>query len=93
MYRFLNGDSNQFSPTFAGNTEGFSVRSLFIPQHSYNCVLYRINEHVFANHYSDPMILKVTKVFSLNINEIYHIICQWIKTFSRSTFAEWKSHF
>ena len=80
-YRVLNENPDRFPTPFEGNTStaGFSVRSLFIPQHSYNGVLYRTNEHIFANHYGESIVLKITKIFSLNIHEVYHIFVSGLK--------------
>lgn len=55
-----------------GNTGGFSVRSLFIPQHNYNGVLYRTNEHVLVNYDCEPTVLRITKIFSFKVDEAYH---------------------
>ena len=57
-YRLL----NEQPPAFVGNTEGYSVRSLFIPQHGCNGILYRANEHVYINDSSsgDTIVIKIS---------------------------------
>ena len=66
-YRLLNVQP----PTFEGNSGGYSVRSMYIPQHGCSGVLYRVNEHV---HISDSnsgntFVFKISKIFSLLISE------------------------
>ena len=72
-YRLL----NKQPPEFVGNTGGYSVRSVYIPQHGYSGVLYRTNEHVYINDVSTSggnTVIKISKVFSLFINEeAYHV--------------------
>ena len=72
-YRLL----NKQPPEFVGNTGGYSVRSVYIPQHGYSGVLYRTNEHVYINDVSTSggnTVIKISKIFSLFINEeAYHV--------------------
>lgn len=76
-YQLINEtvDQLQMPSEFEGNTStgGFSVQSLSIPHHDHNGVLYRTNEYVYARHYSKSVVLKIVKIFSLNINETYYI--------------------
>jgi len=53
-------------------TGGYSVRSLYIPHHSYNGTLYRTNEYVFTRSNSEAAVLQITKIFILRIFEVYH---------------------
>ena len=78
-YQLLNEDADEFPTAIERNTGGFTVRSLLIPQHSYNGVLYRTGEHILANHYGDPKVLKIGKIFSLNIDSIYYVFVNGIK--------------
>lgn len=79
VHQLLSEDPNRLPTVIEENTGGFTVRSLLIPQHSYNGVLYRTGEHILANHYSEPKVLKITKIFSLNIDGIYYIFVSGLK--------------
>ena len=76
-YRLL----NEQPPEFVGNTRGYSVHSVYIPQHGYSGVLYRTNEHVYVNDGSGGnTVIKISKIFSLLINEeAYHVFVSGFK--------------
>jgi len=53
----------------------YSVRSLYIPQHGYSGTLYRNNEHVLitSNEDHETIVLQISKIFVLYIDEAYRI--------------------
>jgi len=59
-------------PSSHTNIGGFSVRSLYIPNHGFNGVLYRVNEHAYVN-ISNPLVIKISKIFSLHISGDHHV--------------------
>ena len=58
--------------TLKKKTGGYSVRSLYIPHHNYNSTLYRTNEYVFTRSNSEATVLQITKIFILQIIEVFH---------------------
>ena len=68
-YGFVN--FNELPPDQAG---AVFVRSVFMPKHSYNGMLYRVGEHcVIVNPQgTGRTIMRVCDVFSFNIDQIYH---------------------
>ena len=62
-------------PTEDGSVGGFSVRSIFNPQHSYSGMLYRISECILMklNGYGEQQVMKISKIFSFKINRVYYI--------------------
>ena len=62
-------------PTEEGSVGGFSVRSIFIPQHSYSGMLYRISECILMklNGYGEQQAMKISKISSFKINQVYYI--------------------
>lgn len=70
-------------PTEEGSTGGFSVRSVYIPHHSHCGMLYRIGECVFVKldgiqQQQHLVCMKITKIFSFKINEVYRIFVSGI---------------
>ena len=53
----------------------YSVCSIYIPQHGYSGTLYRNNEHVMitSNEDHETIVLQISKIFVLYIDEAYHI--------------------
>ena len=73
---------NAQPPTFAGNSGGYSVRSIYIPQHGCSGVLYRVNEHVYISdsiNSGNTFVIKISKIFSLLINE--ETYCMFVSGF------------
>ena len=62
--------------TEEGSTGGFSVRSVYIPHHSHCGMLYRTSEYVFVKlngiQQQQLVCMKITRIFSFEINEVYH---------------------
>ena len=69
-------------PTEEGSTGGFSVRSIYISHHSHCGMLYRTGEFVFVKlngiQQQHLVCMKITRLFSFKIHEVYHIFVSGI---------------
>jgi len=55
------------------NIGGFSVRSIFIPHHSYFGMLYRLGEYILIARDDEQQAMKILKIFSFKLDGISYV--------------------